>query len=197
MKSITNFLLGYPHSKRQECKSRSRKGANGESLWKNQDNQDPVVAVSFSLGGVDTDPQDASIFAHTQGYPESEENRKSQISHDHTLTLLPNASFPSDILGSNSRLMRDNNFEKSRNGSRSERSSSIALSADEKRKIKSASSSCLIAHEASVSGHLDKEGEWMYQLTALAKEHAQRNKTSMAPKSAKSEKNDDIIGRYL
>lgn len=194
MKSIKNFLYGYPHSKRQECKSRSRKGVNEEGLWKTQDNQDLVAAVSFSLGGVDTDPKDHSIVVHTQGYSDPEEIK---MSRDHTLILMPNESFPSDILGSSSKTSCDNNVDMKHKASRSESSVSMALSADEKRRKKSVSSSHLAAHETSVTGHLDKEGEWMYQLTALAKEHAQRNKTSMTPKSAKTEQNDDIIGRYL
>lgn len=196
---LTDFLQGYAHTKRQEYKARAKRQLMPSSFWDNQ--EDPlenVLPVSFSFGRIDVEPNDATAPLPSTVYPISGENEEygSPYRGNSPLNAL-NENFPGGLHGSSSALFYDENSSQDARNSESESLSDAVRSPDENGEGKSASSSHVGLKETSMSGPLDKEGEWMYQLNALAKEHAQRNKSVKAAKNTKSPQNDGVKERSL
>lgn len=190
MKCISEFLQGYHHTKRQECKARARREVDRSGFWDNQDHLDNVLPVSFSFGREDTDQNDNAAPILSDGYGRNAGTEEYGASREDSSSHILNDNFPMGLQGNTHAMFYEHNSYQDHRSSDSENSSEAGHAADENREGKSASSSRLTSKETSMSGPVDKEGEWMYQLNALAKEHAQRNKPGKVPKTVNTRQSE-------
>lgn len=172
MGCCSDFFKGYKRTPRQECKIRastvhSTDNQNNDEYWKNrEDYLEPVPSVSFSFGqGKDRDEMLSQEIPGADGYGPVKTNE-----HEN---LYPTAGGIATFEENASTLSRKSiNSYQSGDTSKSGKSHSKV---ENSRASADRSSGHLKENE---SGVVHKEGdiEWMYQLNALAKEHAKRNK---------------------
>lgn len=159
---FNEFLKGYRCTPRQECKFRyaPEQYEDRNHRWSNQDSLEGVPAVSF--------------FGEQENYPDAIEHSCSPGS-------------PSPLHGSISARNRtveatgikEQSSDREKSFSQNRGSATIANSP-----IFSGSTSNVFSFEQtshlSQQNEVENEGEWMYQLNVLAREHAQRKRQDKA-----------------
>lgn len=191
MGCFTDFFKGYKQTQRQECKfrlvqNRPSENPSNEEYWKNrEDYLDAVPSVSFSFGQSKQDKDHPEMLSlEIPGTGEPYGYRTPQLDDVNRRPLSQSAaSSPHGVPTYNDR---------SELSSRSSQTASRKASRPTSKSGGKTPSRPTTADDKSQAseGHVHKEGEWMYQLNALAKEHAQRNRPEKPQKEEKPEKSE-------